>query len=159
MEWYWIVLMLAAVAGIVSLLYVLRKKGVINHDLLSIMKLGLQMLKTLFKGKEQSPAVMLIAKVMQLVEVAMLMAEYLWYDGEIEYDQRYMKAKELLVGLLKDVGVILPDEADNLIDRLIEAVQKNAGYETYDDYAVALVMEVDVEEIEAETIDMTVQSE
>lgn len=162
MAWYWIVLMVAALAGLVGLLYVLKKKEVISHDMLSAARAVVQFVRSKLEKlfcKEQSTATQVMVYVVRLVEAAVLMAEHLWYDGEIDFDQRYEKAKELLVAMLKDAGVVMPDEIDGMIDVMIEASQKIAGHESYDEYAVALVMECQVDEVEVEDDEVEVEDE
>lgn len=144
MEWYWIVLMLAALAGIVSLLYILRKKGYISHDIFTVLKAGVQFAKSLLSKKEDTSS-QVISYILRLVDAAILMSEQLWCDGEIDYENRYEKCKDILADLLKESGIQLPEDVQGAMTALIQAAQNVKGHETYDEYAVAVIMEADDE--------------
>lgn len=149
MEWYEVLLIIGGFAVILAALYYFRKKGYIKHDAFTAIKAGVQFICGLVKkllGKEQTPAAQIATFIVRLVEAAILTAEALWYDGEIDYDQRHEKAKEILVGILTECGVSLPENTDEAMGILITAAQNAAGHESYDDYAVALVAECDIDE-------------
>ena len=132
MEWYYIVAIIVAFAAIVGVLIYLGKKGFISSDMLNSFKTlvtGLSDLVGLFADSNaNNPVADGIDKAMELLEKAVLAAENMWYNGEINAEERYSTCVEIFNDLLAMYGIELPNGFGIVMDSLIAAACEAMGH-------------------------------
>ena len=132
MEWYYIVAIIVAFVAITGVLIYLGKKGFISADMLSSFKTlvkGLSDLVSLYADHNaQNPTADMVDKAMELLEKAVLAAENMWYNGEINAEERYSTCVEIFNDLLATWGIELPNGFDAVMGSLIAAACEAMGH-------------------------------
>ena len=131
MEWYWIITIIAAFFALIIGFYFLQKKGVVNSESMNMMKLivdGIQFLASNLNIAMGIKATDIFDKVVSLLQKAVYAAENLWYNKEIEKEERKAECLKIFDQLLEANGIELTPEIENVVDSLIAAICEEMGH-------------------------------
>lgn len=131
MEWYWIVTIIAAFFALVIGFYFLKKKGVMNSESLNMLKLivdGIQFIADNLNLVMKNQVTDIFDKVVSLLQKAVYAAENLWYNKEIEKEERKAECLKIFDQLLAANGIVLTPAIENVLDSLIAAICEEMGH-------------------------------
>ena len=131
MEWYWIVTIIAAFFALVIGFYYLKKKGVVNDETMNMMKMlvdGIQFLAGSLDRAFQNRTTDVFDKVVSLLQKAVYAAENLWYNKEIEKEERKAECLKIFDQLLEANGIELTPAIEGVLDSLISAICEEMGH-------------------------------
>lgn len=131
MEWYWIA---TIIVGFISLLigfYFLQKKGLVSKESMSMLKLlvdGVQILVNNINNVFKNNVTDVFNTVMSLLQKAVYAAENLWYNKEIEKEERKAECLKIFDQLLIANGIELSPAIELVLDSLIAAICEEMGH-------------------------------
>ena len=131
MEWYWIVTIIAAFFALVIGFYYLKKKGVVSDETMNMMKMlvdGIQFLAGSLDRAFQNRTTDVFDKVVSLLQKAVYAAENLWYNKEIEKEERKAECLKIFDQLLEANGIELTPAIEGVLDSLISAICEEMGH-------------------------------
>lgn len=131
MEWYWIVTIIVAFLGLVIGFYFMKKKGIVNNETMSMLRMlvdGVQFLVKSLDNVFQNRTTDVFDKVVSLLQKAVYAAENLWYNKEIEKEERKAECLKIFDQLLAANGITLTPAIENVLDSLISAICEEMGH-------------------------------
>lgn len=132
MDWYYVVAVIAAFVAVVGVLIYLGKKGYISSELMRTIKTlvsGMSDLLAIFaKKNDQNQLVTVLDKATDLLEMAVLAAENMYYNGEITADQRYEICVDIFTELLTSYQIQVPESFVLTMRSLIAAMCETMGH-------------------------------
>lgn len=131
MEWYWVATIIVAFVGLVALWVYLGKKGIVSQELMVAIKTLVANLSNVFDvlaNAAPSQTTTVLDKAWELLEMSVQAAENMWYNGEIEKEDRYQKCVDLFVECLRVYDIELPAEYVNVMDAIIRATCEAMGH-------------------------------
>ena len=132
MDWYYVVAVIAAFVAVVGVLIYLGKKGYVSSELMRTIKTlvsGMSDLLDIFaKKNNQNQLVTVLDKATDLLEMAVLAAENMYYNGEITADQRYEVCVDIFTELLASYQIQVPDSFVLTMRSLIAAMCETMGH-------------------------------
>lgn len=132
MDWYYVVAVIAAFVAVVGVLIYLGKKGYISSELMRTIKTlvsGMSDLLDIFaKKNDQNQLVTVLDKATDLLEMAVLAAENMYYNGEITADQRYEVCVDIFTELLASYQIQVPESFVLTMRSLIAAMCETMGH-------------------------------
>lgn len=131
MEWYWIAAIIAAFFALVIGFYFLKKKGVVSDETMNMMKMladGFQFLANSLDNVFHNRTTDVFDKVVSLLQKAVYAAENLWYNKEIEKEERKAECLKIFDQLLEANGIELTPAIEGVLDSLISAICEEMGH-------------------------------
>lgn len=132
MDWYYVVAVIAAFVAVVGVLIYLGKKGYVSSELMRTIKTlvsGMSDLLDIFaKKNNQNQLVTVLDKATDLLEMAVLAAENMYYNGEITADQRYEVCVDIFTELLASYQIQVPESFVLTMRSLIAAMCETMGH-------------------------------
>ena len=131
MEWYYIVVMLAAFVAIIGVLIYLGKRGIVTSETIASIRAlisGLSDMVGMYANCTDNSTARGMDKAIELLEQAVLAAENMWYNGQIAAEERYEVCIGIFNDLLATYEIALPDGFGCVIDHLIAAACEALGH-------------------------------
>ena len=131
MEWYWIAIVVAAFIGLIIGFYFLRKHGKLSKESLNTLKTlveGIYFLTNSVDKVFDNGVTDVFDKVVGLLQKAVYAAENLWYNDEIEKDERKAECLKIFDNLLIANNIQLTPAIELVLDSLISAICEEMGH-------------------------------
>jgi hypothetical protein len=131
MEWYWIATIVTAFIGLLIGFYFMNKKGVLTQESMNILKTivdGVHFLANSVDKVFENQATDIFDKVVSLLQKAVYAAENLWYNKEIEKDERKAECLHIFEQLLVANNIELTPAIKLVLDSLIAAICEEMGH-------------------------------
>lgn len=131
MEWYWIATIIVGFIGLLIGFYFLQKKGIVNKESMNMLKLlvdGVHMLVNNINNVFKNNVTDVFDTVVNLLQKAVYAAENLWYNKEIEKEERKAECLKIFDQLLIANGIELTPAIQMVLDSLIAAICEEMGH-------------------------------
>lgn len=131
MEWYWIATIIVGFIGLLIGFYFLQKKGIVSKESMNMLKLlvdGVQFLVNNINNVFKNNVTDVFNTVVSLLQKAVYAAENLWYNKEIDKDERKAECLKIFDQLLIANGIELSPAIERVLDSLIAAICEEMGH-------------------------------
>ena len=117
--------------GLLIGFYFLQKKGIVSKESMNMLKLlvdGVQILVNNINNVFKNNVTDVFDTVVSLLQKAVYAAENLWYNKEIEKDERKAECLKIFDQLLIANGIELSPAIERVLDSLIAAICEEMGH-------------------------------